>query len=150
MRGLCEGNGSLLLPVLQASSMLCLAGPLQVRTKAVVPDVWGYDAARLTLISTAVERPQVMDMAVQRFDSAAAADLPAMVLYLIKHATQSTARQVSLACCIADLASLHLLLSDCDSDAPQVAQMMRQKLRFATSADPRCAGVAMLPDSWPP
>ena len=33
MRDLCDGNGSLLLPVLQASSMLCLAESLQVNNK---------------------------------------------------------------------------------------------------------------------
>ena len=53
MRDLCEGNGSLLLPVLQASSMLCLAGPLQVSNTDLVLDVLQH-GARLFLVSTDV------------------------------------------------------------------------------------------------
>lgn len=57
MRDLCEGNGSLLLPVLQASSMLCLAGPLQVSNTASVPQVRQH-VKPINLMSTHVNRPR--------------------------------------------------------------------------------------------
>ena len=91
---------------------------------------------------TRCQKAQVMAMVFKRIDSAAAADLPAMVLYLIKHATQSTAREVSPACCIDPPGKFLHCCSDWDTNGPQVAQTMRQKLRFAISADPRSAGAA--------
>ena len=115
MRDLCEGNGSLLLPVLQASSMLCLAGPLQVSNTKVVPEVRQH-SAQLSDVDQR-EQAQVTDMVLRRFDSAAAGDLPTMVLYLIRHATQSSTKQVSLARCI-DSALAHCC-SDWETTAPR-------------------------------
>ena len=83
-----------------------------------------------------------MGMVLERIDSATAADLPAMVLYLIRHATRSTARQVSVACCIDSPSKPCIAALTGTPSPPQVAQMMRQKLRFAISADPRSAGAA--------
>ena len=87
-------------------------------------------------------------MVLQRIDSAAAANLPEMVAYLIRHATQTTARQVSLVCCISFNCKACFAALNGTPLALQVAQMMRQKLKFAISADPRSAGMAQ-PQSLP-
>ncbi|BDA41598.1 probable fanconi anemia group D2 protein homolog [Coccomyxa sp. Obi] len=86
LRELCDGNGSFLLSALDAFSTLSLAEDLQMH---------------------------VVEMVMERMDSAAASDLPSVLTYLVRSMTTTT--------------------------KSQVAHAIWQTLHFVDSADPRYA-----------
>lgn len=84
-------------------------------------------------------------MVMHRFDSAPVDDLPALVQYVLKNATATTAREVSysLHCKSSELLAKYQITQ---IFLPlQVAESIREKLHFVDSNDPRYTGADLQP-----
>ena len=94
--GMCEADVALLLPALEALSMLCLDDELQARESACRVASCLVVPVSLLRARHAVQ-DAVVGMAIDRLDSVAVADLPAVLHFVLVHA-DCQRRQARSAC----------------------------------------------------
>ena len=142
--GMCEADVALLLPALEALSMLCLDDELQAWQMHLSDLPFRFLFLRCMHSCTCdgpwarhAVQDAVVGMAIDRLDSVAVADLPAVLHFVLVHADcerrQACRTHSACALVVAEAAWAH-------NGVLQVVPLVREKLLFLAPADPRLPG----------